>query len=398
MRSLASLFVVVLAGSIFAASVQADINLGPEEILKAKGQEIVVPGYSVPSFEDWNNDKLSDLIVGEGGNGYVGKVRVYPNVGTVTDPCFVDYFYAKSNGSDLTCTPDGCQGCFPRLVYWNDDKKKDLLVGLADGTVQIFLNIGSDNEPAFDGGTLVKVGDEDAYTLDVGKRATPSLLDWNNDGMLDIVTGALDGMIHVYYNCGCGGSVPPHFYTSPVLGSMVQANGDSLLVPVGRSCPAIFDVDGDGKKDIITGNTEGQILFYKNVSALDTDQWPTFAGYSPVLSSGQPIDLPNGPSGGLRSRPAVCHWTGANDGYWDLLVGYGDGKIRLYRGIPKMGDFNGNGTLDGDDFTLLVQALDIPLAAGTTSPVDLNKDGKVDNLDLRLFADLWLLEHGVEKQ
>ena len=45
------------------------INLGPEEILKAGGQEIVVPGYSVPSFEDWNNDGREDLIVGEGGAG-----------------------------------------------------------------------------------------------------------------------------------------------------------------------------------------------------------------------------------------------------------------------------------------------------------------------------------------
>jgi len=395
MKRLASMGILLLACSFLSVSALADsgvINLGPEEIVKAKGKEIAVPGYSVPSFVDWNNDGLQDLMVGEGGGGATGKVRVYLNVGTEADPCFTDYLYAQSNGKDLTCTPEGCLGCFPRLAYWDDDKKKDLLVGYGDGTLKIFLNIGADNEPAFDGGSPVKVGSDNAYTLDVGSRATPAFLDWNNDGMTDIVVGALDGAMHVYYNCGCGGPIPPHFYTSPVDGLFVQANGHDLLAPTGRSSPAIIDADGDGKKDILTGNTDGQILFYKNIQM---DSLPMFAGYTLVQSNGQPIDL----AGSLRSRPSVCHWTGAGyfgpkDGYWDLLVGYGDGKIHLYRGIPKTGDFNGDGAIDGADFTLLVKALDKP-AAG--SPCDLNKDGVVDNLDLRLFADLWLTEHGADQ-
>ena len=73
-----------------------------------------------------------------------GKIRVYLNVGTETDPCFADYFYAKSNGQDLTVTPEGCLGCSPRLVPWSGVGHKDLLVGLGDGTVKVFLNIGSD--------------------------------------------------------------------------------------------------------------------------------------------------------------------------------------------------------------------------------------------------------------
>jgi len=118
-----------------------------------------------------------------------------------------------------------------------------------------------------------------------------------------------------------------------------------------------------------------------------------FEDYSVVLSEGVPIDLPGSP----RSRPAVCHWTGdghfgPKDGYWDLLVGSGDGKIRLYRGIPKVGDFDADGALDGDDFTLLVRALDQPLGP-EGSPADLNDDGAVDDQDLRLFADLWRADH-----
>jgi hypothetical protein len=391
MNHSALLCIVFFAASALSATVSAEegaINLGPEEIIKAKGVEIVVPGYSVPSFEDWNNDHRKDLIVGEGGGTTPGKVRVYLNVGTESDPCFADYTYVQADGKDLTCPPQGCLGCYPRVVHWDEDLRKDLLVGLADGTVKVFLNIGSDNEPAFDAGANVKVGSSDAYTLDVGMRATPTLVHWNDDGMLDIVSGGLDGAMHIYYNCGCGGSVPPHFYFSTADGAFVQEKGHDLLVPSGRSSPVVFDVDGDGKKDLLTGCTDGLILFYKNSG---TDSLPAFSGYSLVQSNGLPIDLP----GTLRTRPFVCYWTG--DGYWDLLVGYGDGKIRLYRGIPKQGDFDTDGALDGDDFTILVKALDKPVPL-QGSPADLNKDGVVDNLDLRLFADLWLAEHGADQK
>jgi hypothetical protein len=375
---------------VSAFGLEGVINLGPEEIIKAKGKDIIVPGYSVPSFEDWNNDRLQDLIIGEGGGGAPGKIRVYLNMGTEADPCFADYSYAQSSGQDLTVTPEGCLGCFPRVIYWDEDKRKDLLVGLGGGTVKAFLNIGSDNEPVFDAGANVKVGSGDAYNLDVGSRATPSLVHWNDDGMLDIVSGGLDGAIHVYYNCGCGGSVPPRFYLSTSLGTYAQEETYDLLVPSGRSSPVVFDTDGDGKKDILTGNTEGLILFYKNTG---TNSLPTFSAYTLVQSHGVPIDL----AGTLRSRPDVCYWTGAGqfgpeDGYWDLLVGYGDGKVRLYRGLPRTGDFNGDGAIDGGDFTILVRALDEPVPPGG-SPADLNKDGVVDNVDLRLFADLWLAEH-----
>jgi hypothetical protein len=382
-----AVFCAVACRSPQGSAEEVAINLGPEEFVKAAGQDIVVPGYSVPSFEDWNGDHLKDLIVGEGGNGFAGKVRVYLNVGTESDPCFVNSFYVQANGQDLTCTPDGCMGCFPRVVYWDEDNRKDLLVGLSDGTVKIFLNVASDNEPAFDAGQNVKVGDESAYTLDVGKRATPIMVHWNDDGMLDIVSGGLDGLIHVYYNCGCGSSVPPHFYFSSPVGAFAQDNGSDLQVLNGRSSPVFMDLDGDGKKDLLTGNTDGMIFFYKNIGS---DSLPLFSGYSLVKSNGQPIDLP----GSLRSRPFVCYWTGdghfgPRDGYWDLLIGYGDGKVRLYRGVPKSGDLDGDGSVGCGDFTLLAQALDQPIPPGG-SPADLNADGAVDILDLRIFADLWI--------
>ena len=275
------------------------LSLGPEEIVQAGGLDIVVSGYSVPSLFDWNNDGLQDLIIGEGGGFGDARVRFYLNVGTESEPMFLDnlYLYAQSNNSDLTCPASGCLGCFPRIVYWDADERKDLLVGQSDGMVKIFLNIFTDEIPVFDSGTFLQVGQADLKNnIDVGARATPTVVDWNNDGKKDLVVGALDGKIHLFINKGT--DAEPDF----ILESFVQDNGSDLVVPGGRSSPEILDQDGDGLKDILTGNTEGQLFLYHNVG---TDKEPQFAGYSLVESDGVPIDLMDS----ARSRPFVCDWT-----------------------------------------------------------------------------------------
>ncbi len=367
------------------------LDFGPEEIVMADGLDIQVPGYSVPSFVDWNNDDLQDLVIGQGGGSGDAKVRVYLNVGTEAEPAFSDFFYVQSEGSDLTCPASGCMGCFPRVVYWDADKRKDLLVGQADGTVKIFLNNGTDSEPVFGAGQLIKVG-LDNENLDVGSRATPMLIDWDNDRLTDLVAGAFDGKIHIYLNCGCGGGIPPSFSSSTFSGSFAMEDGLDLVVPTNRSSPVIFDLDGDRKKDLLTGNTEGQLLFYKNVG---TDDKPAFSGYSLVESNGVAIDLEGMP----RSRPFVCYWTGNGyfdpiDNYPDVLIGSGDGKVRLYRGIPpaktKQGDLDGNGIIDLADLALLITYWP-QTGCGPCDGADLTGDGNVDKDDLHRFLDIFLL-------
>jgi hypothetical protein len=280
------------------------------------------------------------------------------------------------------------------VADWDGDGRKDLIVGLADGTVRLFLNIADDRDPQFDVGQFITASDQQTTHLDVGLRAAPVVVDWNDDGMMDLVVGALDGLIHVYYNCGCGGPVPPHFYGSPAAGAPAQADGRDLIVPGLRSSPVIVDLDGDDLPDLLTGNTDGQIMFYKNVGLRSL---PMFSGYSLVRSAGQPIHL----AGSLRSRPFVCHWTGdstpaSRTGPWDLLVGYGDGKVRLYRGTWKEGDLDGDGSLGVNDAVLLCQALG-QSDAESISRADLNHDGVIDDLDLQVFVESWLAERGAEE-
>ena len=295
-------------------------DFGPAEPLEADSTVIAVDAYSVPSLADFNGDGLLDLLVGEKTAGGEGKVRVYLNGGTAAEPVFSDFSYVQADGAELAVPASGCLGAFPRMVDWNGDGIDDLLVGLSDGTIQWFENTGTATAPLFAAGLAVNVGDILPGTLDVGDRATFDVVDWNEDGRLDLVTGNLAGELHVFLNSAD--------FETPILPAPVavlDSANEPLTVPGGRASVAVVDLDGDGRKDIVVGNTDGRILFARNVG---TDAAPKFDNWDVVYSDGQPIDLPGTP----RSRPFVGDYN--SDGTLDLLVGAADGQVRLYTGQP----------------------------------------------------------------
>lgn len=205
------------------------------------------------------------------------------------------------------------------MVDWNLDAKKDLIVGDANGQVTLFLNIGENDAPVFGAGTLVEVGPAgEKVPLDVGIRATPLFLDWDEDGRRDLVCGAYDGRIHLLLNTGSDAA--PDF---EAVGHAAGPSGD-LVVAELRSSPVVADLDGDGAKDLLSGNTAGQILYYRNLGS-DAAAW--FGEPEAVFAAGEPIDFPGTP----RTRPFLCDWTG--DALPDLLVGIVDGRVHLFEGV-----------------------------------------------------------------
>ena len=136
--------------------------------MKAGGTDIQVTSYSVPALADWNADGLPDLLVGEKFDTVTGKVRVYLNNGRPGSPVFGSFFYVKVAGSDLTVPAAGCLGAYPRVHDWNQDGKKDLLIGLANGTIGLYLNTGTAANPSFGGSS----------TLQAGVVAPRSILTW----------------------------------------------------------------------------------------------------------------------------------------------------------------------------------------------------------------------------
>ncbi|MFA5848686.1 MAG: VCBS repeat-containing protein [Bacteroidales bacterium] len=126
--------------------------MGKTEPLMSEGM-----GWAAPAVYDWNGDGKKDLLIGEFGSGLENKervvgnfVRVYQNIGTDSDPKFRDDFrYAWSNpfagsGTPLSIYTWCCLGFTPQIVDLNDDGYKDIVTGQYEqGEVTCFW--GSDN-------------------------------------------------------------------------------------------------------------------------------------------------------------------------------------------------------------------------------------------------------------
>ncbi len=229
-------------------------------------------------------------------------------------------------------------GAYPQIVDWNEDGKKDLLVGDAYGYVSIFLNQGTNQQPNLTHSGFIQVNGSD---LTVGGKATPCVNDWNEDGKKDLLIGREDGRVTLLI-INEGANENPSFNTI----QFIQANGSDLDVGFSkedRSAPKATDLDGDGLKDLIIGQKDGKVYFYSNSGT----------NVNPVFSTG--VNLQAGGSiltvGGY-SRLDVVDWD--EDGDLDLLVGEEQGYVNLFRnstvGVDKRGS---NSLIKPLDYALL---------------------------------------------
>jgi hypothetical protein len=345
--------------------------------IQAAGADLKVDGYSVPSLADWNNDGVADLVVGEKTTAGIGKARVYVNSGTNAEPVYGSFVFAQGADGDLSVPASGCLGVFPRVFDWNGDGRQDLVWGLADGTLQVTLNENTAAEPRFGTPQVVQVGPPDAkQAIDVGDRTTFDFVDWNNDGHVDLVLGGLDGKVHVLLNEATAG--PPDFRSDTIL----LDGANPLTVASGRASVTVVDLNDDGRKDLVLGNTEGQLAYYPNVG---TDAAPLFDGSQLLEADGAVIDLAGIP----RSRPFVTDVNG--DGVPDLLVGAGDGLVRQYLG-SRAADAGEPGGPYAYGFRVESAPTTNPWQC-PVFPLDVNHDGLITPLDALIVIN-YLNAHG----
>ncbi|MCK4806561.1 MAG: VCBS repeat-containing protein [Candidatus Aegiribacteria sp.] len=200
---------------------------------------------------------------------------------------------------------------------WNADGRLDIIVGDRLGNVSYFRRLFSGDiyliaEPK------VKVAGK---PISLGHNSAPSVVDWNNDGLPDIVAGRLEGIptcLYLYINKGVTGA--PLFNETDT----VFCSGEPIQLYV--SYPDFGDMNNDGLQDLILGSSTGRIACYTNCGTADL---PVFEEHEDLIADGEVINFYS------YIRPSVCDWN--EDGIPDILAADYSGEIFLFLGEPATG-------------------------------------------------------------
>jgi WD40 repeat protein len=214
----------------------------------------VEDGESTPYVVDWNNDGRKDILAGSG----PGEVSIFINRGTNLQPMFDKEKKINAGNLDVGFSSS------PAMADWNGDGKKDLVVGNRSGKVFVFINFINNKSPTFQ-----TDADGIETSIKVSGNATPFIVDWNNDGRFDVVSGSSDGKVYIFINEG--DSKNPKF-SKP---QTVQVNGKELKLPNSTSVIAL-DWDDDGKTDLLVSNKEKNQLGMYILLNTGTKEKPEF--------------------------------------------------------------------------------------------------------------------------
>ncbi|HHU26715.1 MAG TPA: VCBS repeat-containing protein [Bacteroidales bacterium] len=320
----------------------------PEKILSSDIKELYPEGVYIRAnqwkFIDFNGDDLLDILVGVGVWGDYGWDDAYDANGKWTNGPLHGYIYLIENiGSNENpnyidpvqlCNTDGIPlDVFgrpsPNFADFNGDGKPDLLCGEFRDGFTFFENVGSLYNPLFAPGRPLTNGDQ-IIRMDLC-MITPVAFDFTGDGWLDIVVGDEDGRVALVEHTGdvVDGMplfLPPRYFKQQA----DEIKFGALATPVG------FDWNGDGKDDILCGNTAGQIAFIENLGG-DPVRW-----VAPRLleADGEVIRIQAGVNGSIQG-PAEAKWGYTtlsvadwnHDGLPDVIVNSIWGKVIWYENI-----------------------------------------------------------------
>jgi len=237
-----------------------------------------------------------------------------------------------------------------------------------------------------------------AWIGDGGKRNAPvgtgstgiyhvdcQMIDFNGDGLFDLLCGSSRGGILWYENIGSKQS--PKFSVA----RMLYYSDEKPIDPGFLSTPTGIDWDRDGKRDLLVGANKGWVYFYRNVG---TDVAPRYEDKGPIEVDGVPLRMPaspvpevEGPNGETIYKddyePFVEAVDWDADGDEDLLIGgYVTGRVFWYENTGRGDDgtptLHSRGHLMADG-----KPLDVGWAANPAA-ADIDADG-----DLDLFVGVW---------
>jgi hypothetical protein len=262
---------------------------------------------------EWTRGKL---------RGYVYVIR---NTGTTEQPKYAAPVRLQAGGKDVD--PYGMPS-----PMWGDFRgtgKLDLICGEFRDGFTFYENTGTRTQPVYAAGRPLTLGGNRLH-MDLC-MITPTAVDFNGDGRLDIICGDEDGRVAFLENTGQVVDGMPQFLPPRYFRQFAADVKFGAL-----ATPYAFDWDGDGDEDLIVGNSAGYVAFIENLGG-NPIRW---AAPRYLSAGGELIREQAGPNGSIQgpaeakwgySILSVADWDG--DGLPDIMTNGIWGKVVWYKNI-----------------------------------------------------------------
>jgi hypothetical protein len=248
-------------GSLANASITDTTKLYPNYPAKNNTTQIKINNFPCTYFLDINNDGKKDLVATPNAPGSENSKSVwyYQNISTTPT---LNFQFVKKNLFQDEMIEVG-QNSFPVIFDYDADGKKDLLIGnwgyYNNGTLQsrltLYKNITNNTAQPIYSLVTRDYGNLSQQNLNI---VMPTVGDIDNDNDIDICIGTSSGQIHWLENTG-GANNPCNF-------SVFRNNPFLITTSSAAAAPQLFDIDADGKLDLLIGTKNGRIAYYKNTS------------------------------------------------------------------------------------------------------------------------------------
>lgn len=348
------------SGNASNALISDTTQLFPNYPSKNTALPIKINNFPCTYYNDFDNDGKEDIVATpnlSGGENY-NCIWFYKNIGSIKD----SFVFVKKNFL-IDNTVDVGEGCYPLVIDINQDGKKDLLLGNLGyynmylnnsniSSLTYYQNIGTISTPQY---SLITRDFLNLSSLNK-LNLVPTAGDIDNDGDIDLIIGDSQGKIHWFENTA-GAGFPCNF-------SIPHLNAFSISIISPPAFPQLFDVNDDGKLDLIIGNKQNKLLYYQNIGSFSVPSYTLITNnFGNVNTNPNPIMY----AGDGGCVPFM--YKESNKKY--LLCGTVNGNLYLYDQIEN--NYTGN-------FRLLDTMVNNIRAGIKSAPqyVDINNDGIKD--------------------
>lgn len=225
------------------------------------GTHIRISHFPCAYIVDGDGDGREDLFASPNavGSDNVNSLWFYKNTSATST---VNFVFQKKNFLQDEMIDVGL-AAFPVLFDYDADGKKDLLIGthgyftngLFSSRLRLYKNTGTSTVPQF---SLVS-DDYLQLSAEALNNVMPAVGDPDNDGDTDILIGTSTGQIHWLENIAGPGN--PASFTS------LKFNPFKFTTTSAAAAPQLFDLDKDGRQDLLIGMKNGRIAYYLNTGS-----------------------------------------------------------------------------------------------------------------------------------